>query len=200
MRTLKRTLIFVVILVLLFALAIAIEMRGRTTTNVTEETVIDISETETEIQETISTAPETTAPVTEEQSGTAVTAEQASTECETETPSEELIFEYQEEVEDGAQEEGWALYSPSYFRTMGMIEWGDWTWTWYSERVLPGEGLHIPGRYTDSQGYVRDEDGYLCLASSALDHGTVVDTPFGSPGKVYDSGCDYYILDVYVGW
>lgn len=93
-----------------------------------------------------------------------------------------------------------AVYSPSYFCRMGVIEWGGWTWTWYSERVLPGGGLHIPGRYTDELGYVRDGDGYLCLASSVLSRGTVVDTPFGSPGKVYDSGCASYILDVYVGW
>ena len=93
-----------------------------------------------------------------------------------------------------------AYYSPSEFRVLGVIYQGGWRWTWYSERVLPGGGLHIPGRYTDNLGYVRDENGYLCLASEALPWGTVVDTPFGSPGRVYDSGCDYDVLDVYVGW
>lgn len=92
-------------------------------------------------------------------------------------------------------------YSPEYFRRMGVIWWGNWRWTWYSERVLPGGGLRIPGRYTDSLGYVRDEDGYICLASDVLSEGTVIDTPFGSSGKVYDCGCgNDYTVDVYVGW
>lgn len=93
------------------------------------------------------------------------------------------------------------VYSPDYFKVAGRIWWGDWSWTYYSEKVLPGYGLHIPGRYTDSQGYVRDEDGYLCLASDVLDKGTIIDTPFGSLGKVYDCGCgNDYTMDVYVGW
>ena len=95
-----------------------------------------------------------------------------------------------------------AVYSASYFRNMGELEWNGWTWKWYSERVLPGTGLHIPGRYTDDeQRFVRDEDGYICLASDVLDRGTVVDTPFGSPGRVYDNGVgDDSVIDVYVGW
>ena len=103
------------------------------------------------------------------------------------------------------QYDSYAIYSAKYFCEMGEIYWGGWKWTWYSERVLPGGGLHIPGRYTDDyDGYVRDADGYICLASDDYGRGTVIDTPFGSPGKVYDqisedgrySGC----LDVYVGW
>ena len=92
------------------------------------------------------------------------------------------------------------LYSPSEFQVLGVLYWRGWRWTWYSERVLPGGGLNIPGRYTDSLGYVRDENGYLCLASSVLDKGTIVETPLGSLGKVYDSGCPADVIDVYVGW
>ena len=93
-----------------------------------------------------------------------------------------------------------AYYSPEYFCEMGLIDWGGWTWSWYSELVLPGGGLDIPGRHT-SGGYVRDGDGYICLASDVLDYGTVVATPFGSYGKVYDCGVgnDNWI-DVYVSW
>lgn len=91
-------------------------------------------------------------------------------------------------------------YSPSDFAFAGVIYWGNYRWTWYSERVLPGYGLDIPGRYTDYLGYVRDQDGYLCLASNDLARGTIVDTPFGSQGKVYDCGCASGTLDVYVGW
>ena len=93
-----------------------------------------------------------------------------------------------------------AYYSASYFCRMGVIYWNGWRWTWYSERVLPGYGLRIPGRYTDYNGYVRDENGYICIASDDLDYGTVVSTPFGGYGKVYDCGAGYGTLDVYVGW
>lgn len=93
-----------------------------------------------------------------------------------------------------------AYYSPEYFCAMGLIDWCGWTWSWYSELVLPGGGLDIPGRHT-SGGYVRDEDGYICLASDVLDYGTVIETPFGSAGRVYDCGVgnDNWI-DVYVSW
>lgn len=93
-----------------------------------------------------------------------------------------------------------ATYSPSYFKRAGVLHWGGWRWTWYSERILPGHGLRIPGRHTDAQGYVRDGDGYLCLASDALRRGTVIDTPLGSKGKVYDCGCGMHTIDVYVNW
>lgn len=99
-----------------------------------------------------------------------------------------------------SQSSGSTYYTPGDFKQRGRISWGGWSWTWYSERVLPGYGLHIPGRYTDHQGYVRDGSGYLCLASDDLPQGTVVDTPFGSRGIVYDCGCGYGTLDVYVGW
>ena len=93
------------------------------------------------------------------------------------------------------------IYSPSYFRRAGRISWGGWQWTWYSERILPGYGLRIPGRHTDAQGYVRDGEGYLCLASDVHRKGTVLETPVGGYGKVYDCGCgNNYTLDVYVGW
>lgn len=93
-----------------------------------------------------------------------------------------------------------AEYSASYFRKMGVIYWGAYRWTYYSEKVLPGGGLNIPGRHVNSSGYVCDGDGYICLASNDLSKGTVVSTPFGSAGKVYDCGCASGTLDVYVSW
>lgn len=89
-------------------------------------------------------------------------------------------------------------YSPSYFRRMGVLYWGGYRWTWYSERVLPGGGLNIPGRYSDGT-FVRDGEGYICLASNDLGRGTVVSTPFGA-GKIYDCGCASGTIDVYVSW
>lgn len=93
-----------------------------------------------------------------------------------------------------------ASYSPNEFQNAGVIDWGDWTWTYYSEQILPGEGLDIPGRWTDSDGYVCDGDGYVCLASTSVDRYSIVETPFGRTGKVYDSGCAYGVMDVYVNW
>ena len=83
---------------------------------------------------------------------------------------------------------------------MGVINWGGWTWTYYSENILPGEDLYLPGRHTDEDGYICDENDYLCVASSVLSRGEIVDTPFGKQGKIYDCGCASHILDIYVSW
>ena len=91
-----------------------------------------------------------------------------------------------------------AKYSASYFRRAGVIKWDGWRWTWYSQRVLPGGGLKIPGRHVDEHGYICDGKDRICLASSTLKKGTVVATPFGKKGCVYDSGCAAGTLDVYV--
>lgn len=94
-----------------------------------------------------------------------------------------------------------AFVSPSELRNMGIVSYGDYRYTWYSELALPGEGLDIPGRHVDENGYVCDENGYICLASDSLDKGTVIYTPLGKDGKVYDCGPGSDdILDVYVSW
>lgn len=93
-----------------------------------------------------------------------------------------------------------AAYAPSDLYTQGRLCYGDYQYTWYSERVLPGHGLAIDGRHTDDEGFVCDGDGYICVASGSLEKGTVVDTPFGREGKVYDCGCPSNVLDVYVNW
>ena len=95
-----------------------------------------------------------------------------------------------------------ALHSPDEFQNSGVISWGGYDWTYYSELILPGDGLDIPGRHTTEDGYVCDGDGYVVLAAdlSMLPRYSVVDTPFGREGKVYDTGCAYGVLDVYVGW
>ena len=95
-----------------------------------------------------------------------------------------------------------ALYSPDEFQNSGIISWGGYNWTYYSELILPGNGLNIPGRHTTEDGYVCDGDGYIVLAAdlSMLPRYSIVDTPFGREGKVYDTGCVYGVLDVYVRW
>lgn len=97
-------------------------------------------------------------------------------------------------------EEYYGEYSPYDLQTMGVISWGGYRYTYYSENVLPGYGLQIEGRHTDEYGFVCDGEGYICVASSSLPWGTIVDTPFGRAGKVYDSCGAWDVIDVYVSW
>ena len=76
---------------------------------------------------------------------------------------------------------------------------GNTRYTWYSQNVLPGGALNIPGRHVGEDGYVMDGDGNICVASSDLPYGTHVDTPYG-PAVVYDSGCASGTIDVYTNW
>lgn len=71
--------------------------------------------------------------------------------------------------------------------------------TWYSQRVLPGGGLKIPGRHVASDGTIRDADGYIVVAASDLAYGSIVETSLGT-GKVYDTGCANGVTDIYVDW
>ena len=92
------------------------------------------------------------------------------------------------------------LYSAADFQYLGVINYNGWRWTWYTERMFPGPGLNIPGRHTDENGYICDENDFLCIATYELAQGTIVKTPFGKRGKVYDTGCPYGTLDVYTSW
>ena len=71
--------------------------------------------------------------------------------------------------------------------------------TYYSQKVLPGNGLDIPGRHVAEDGTVRDADNYICVASSDLEKGSVVETSLGT-AKVYDSGCASGTVDIYTNW
>lgn len=71
--------------------------------------------------------------------------------------------------------------------------------TYYSQRVLPGGGLNIPGRHVADDGTIRDADGYIVVASSDLTYGSEVQTSLGD-GKVYDSGCASGVVDIYTDW
>lgn len=84
-------------------------------------------------------------------------------------------------------------------RSNGVEGDGSYIYTWYSQNVLPGDGLDIPGRHVGDGGYVMDGDGNVVVASSDLAKGTVVDTPYGQ-AKVYDTGCASGVLDVYTNW
>lgn len=91
-------------------------------------------------------------------------------------------------------------YSCSRFKKLGRVRYGDYTYTWYSQRVLPGGGLNIPGRHLNEHGLVVDENEYVVIASDDLPHGVVVDTPVGIQGIVYDEGSGNGNLDIYCDW
>ena len=91
------------------------------------------------------------------------------------------------------------LYEPDEFKYLGVLDFNGWHWTWYSSHVYNND-LGIPGQHETSEGYIVDEDEYICLASTDLSKGTIVKTPLGYFGKVYDTGCPSGILDVYTNW
>lgn len=84
-------------------------------------------------------------------------------------------------------------------RFLGVVYSGGWRYTWYSQNVLPGGGLSIPGRHVGNAGLIMDKRNRVCVASSSHRKGTVLNTPYGK-AKVYDSGCDYGTIDVYTNW
>lgn len=122
------------------------------------------------------------------------------TQKEVTSKSEEPVATQDDAAADTGATQTEALYSGATFKVSGVIKWGGYRWTWYSQKILPGGGLRIPGRTTDEQNYVVDENDYICLASSDLAKGTVIDTPFGKQGKVYDCGCAHGTVDVYTNW
>lgn len=92
-------------------------------------------------------------------------------------------------------------YSLSDFKFRGVIHDNGLKYTYYSQSVLPGKGLKIPGRHVNSGGYVADSNGYIVLAAGrSVSKGTVINTPFGYQGKVYDTcaSCDSTWFDVYI--
>ena len=89
------------------------------------------------------------------------------------------------------------------FKEKGRFDYNGYEFTWYSEKVLPGDGLkelNANGRTVDSDGYVVDADGFIAIASpwGKDEIGTVVETPFGL-GRVYDE-CEDDSYDVYTSW
>ena len=99
-----------------------------------------------------------------------------------------------------------AAYTSGYdhpFRSQGRANDGTYNYTWYSQRVLPGEGLSIPDRHVNEDGFVVDGDGNLCVALDNVPMGTEIDTPFGK-AKVYDrvspDGSSGGVIDIYTDW
>ena len=97
--------------------------------------------------------------------------------------------------------EAYNLFSNALTRSRGAQYFNGHKETYYSENVLPGAGLNIPGRHVADDGTIRDGEGYISVAAdpSYLSRGSVVMTSMG-PAKVYDTGCAYGTIDIYVNW
>ena len=142
-----------------------------------------------------------------------IAKEKAEEEAKAKKAEEERIAEEKAEKEAKAQAEATAQAQQTYsgssvsnsgvkislsqFMFDGVVYSGGFKFTYYSQSVLPGGGLSIPGRHVNADGFVSDGDGYIVLAGSAP-LGTVYDTPFGYKGKIYDRGTYGNHLDVYV--
>lgn len=91
-------------------------------------------------------------------------------------------------------------YSLRDLQFQGVIRWKGFKYTYYSQSVLPGSGLNVPGRHVSRLGYVTDKDGYIVGASNAsIPKGTVFNSPFGAPIKIYDRcpECSPNWIDIY---
>lgn len=83
----------------------------------------------------------------------------------------------------------------------GVVYYAGHRETWYSIHE-PGQTVtawDIPGKHIADDGTIRDEDGFICIASSDHKAHTVIMTSVGI-GKVYDTGCSHGTIDVYTTW
>lgn len=83
-------------------------------------------------------------------------------------------------------------------RSAGVVNWGGYRFTWYSQKTLPGGGLNIPGRHVNGAGFVCDGDGYI-VAATAFGRGTTGNSPWGA-WKSYDTGVSGNTVDLYCNW
>ena len=88
---------------------------------------------------------------------------------------------------------------PPLTKTKGKVKFQGHYETYYSQRVLPGKGLTIPGRHVDYRGLVCDKDGYICVATKLVSKGDEIETSLGM-GKRYDSCEGEDIVDIYTNW
>ena len=119
-----------------------------------------------------------------------------------EPPAEEAFAEPAPEEEAQPEPASVSQYDGD-FRSAGIV-YGEngYSYTWYSQNVLPGSGLtelNSNGRHVDERGFVCDGDGYIAVASDDHAMGTVVETPFGE-GRVYDSGSGSGNIDIYTDY
>lgn len=71
--------------------------------------------------------------------------------------------------------------------------------SYYSQKVLAGGGLNIPGRHVAADGTIRDADNYIVVASDTQAKGSTGQSSLGAY-KVYDTGVGHSGIDVYTNW
>lgn len=71
--------------------------------------------------------------------------------------------------------------------------------SYYSQQVLSGGGLQIPGRHVAADGTIRDADNYIVVASDNQAKGSTGQSSLGNY-KVYDTGVGHSGIDVYTNW
>lgn len=185
----KRIATVIMLTMLLTVIAITAHKKQiKSVSTTTIEGVVRTIETETITSDTTKTTTEAVKTTTMAQSETETTTKATTHTTEAQKPKMSEYIQLTESVE----------ITPEQFRRQGVIYADGFKWTWYSERVLPGRGLNIPGRHSDGN-YIRDGDGYIVLASCDYEKGTVIQTPFGV-GKVYDYCPTSGVIDVYVSW
>lgn len=125
---------------------------------------------------------------------------------------ENLILEKDKTIEDNSakikkletkikklQKTSYTTNSGGLTKAKGVVYFNGHKETYYSQKVLPGKGLRIPGRHVASDGTIRDENNYIAVASSDYPWGTIIETSLGT-GRVYDSGCASGTVDIYTNW
>lgn len=159
---------------------------------------------ETETSEQITTETEKVSEIATEEATEVYTFCAPPTEEDTEEPTEESTGEID------VNGYGWVQlqYSAPYeimdghlTRSNGSIRCFGHRETWYSTNEGCGKttARSIPGKHVADDGTIRDEDGFICVASSDLSFYSIVMTSVG-PGKVYDCGCSSGTIDVYTNW
>lgn len=132
-----------------------------------------------------------------------INREPATVSTEVTSSMQGVVHGYQEEMDAHEGEVyvdgyGWIHleYSAAYqvmeghlTRANGSIRCFGHRETWYSTNEAAGQATAwtIPGKHVADDGTIRDEEGYVCVASSDYWRHTVIMTSVG-PGKVYDCG------------
>lgn len=96
-------------------------------------------------------------------------------------------------------------YYINYLRTKGPVHWRGRKYTYYTSRLCPIYKLPVPGLHLDKYGMWCDKWDYIVLGSSITNkvNRTIIATPFGKYGRVYDTGgysTPSWLCDTAVNW
>jgi hypothetical protein len=88
--------------------------------------------------------------------------------------------------------------SRSLFQDQGKLRDERFSYAWYSSRTIYYPD--IDRWHADDDGYWRTDEGYLVVASSEYEKGTVIRSSLFGTMQVLDDGCPDGTIDVYVNW